>query len=67
MITLVKLKPDVVEFLDMVANIQIEYGGECMNSGVKSYIVNKMVYSETDEKNVYIVSMLDASVDIGLT
>lgn len=60
MITIIKLKPDVIEFLDMVANIQIE-------SGVKSYMVNKMVYSETKEKNVYIVSVLDAPVDIGLT
>lgn len=60
MITVMKLKPDVIEFLDMVADIQIE-------SGVKSYIVNEMVYSETKEKNVYMVSVLDAPVDIGLT
>lgn len=60
MMTLVKLKPDVIEFLDMVGNIQIE-------SGVKSYIVNDMVYSETQEKNVYMVSVLDSPVDIGLT
>jgi hypothetical protein len=60
MMTLVKLKPDVIEFLDMVADVQIE-------SGVKSYIVNEMVYSETDEKNVYMVSVLDSPVDIGET
>lgn len=60
MITIIKLKPDVIEFLDMVANIQIE-------SGVKSYIVNEMVYSEINEKNLYMVSILDAPVDIGLT
>tara|TARA_R110002153_G_scaffold264792_1_gene426896 strand:- start:591 stop:773 length:183 start_codon:yes stop_codon:yes gene_type:complete len=60
MITIIKLKPDVIEFLDMVANIQIE-------SGVKSYMVNEMVYSETKEKNVYIVSVLDAPVSIGKT
>ena len=58
--TVVKLKPDVIEFLDMVADVQIE-------SGVKSYIVNEMVYSETDEKNVYMVSVLDSPVDIGET
>ena len=60
MMTLVKLKPDVIEFLDMVGNIQIE-------SGVKSYIVNDMVYSETNEKNIYMVSVLEAPVSIGET
>lgn len=60
MMTVVKLKPDVIEFLDMVGNIQIE-------SGVKSYIVNDMVYSETNEKNIYMVSVLEAPVSIGET
>lgn len=60
MITVMKLKPDVIEFLDIAADIQIE-------SGVKSYIVNEIVYSETKENNVYMVSVLDAPVDIGLT
>lgn len=60
MMTVVKLKPDVIEFLETVADVQIE-------SGVKSYIVNEMVYSETQEKNVYMVSVLDSPVDIGLT
>lgn len=60
MMTVVKLKPDVIEFLDIVGNIQIE-------SGVKSYIVNDMVYSETNEKNIYMVSVLEAPVSIGET
>jgi hypothetical protein len=60
MMTLVKLKPDVVEFLESTSYIQTE-------DGVKSFIVNEIVYSETNEKNVYMVSVLDAPVDIGLT
>ena len=60
MMTLVKLKPDVVEFLEDNVWKQEE-------SGVISFIVNEMVYSETNEKNVYMVSVLDASVDVGLT
>tara|TARA_B100000768_G_scaffold101497_1_gene94525 strand:+ start:1161 stop:1343 length:183 start_codon:yes stop_codon:yes gene_type:complete len=60
MMTLVKLKPDVVEFLEDNVWKQEE-------AGVMSFIINEMVYSETDEKNVYMVSVLDASVDVGLT
>lgn len=58
--TLVKLKPDVVEFLEQNVWKQEE-------AGVMSFIINEMVYSETNEKNVYMVSVLDASVDVGLT
>tara|TARA_R110000796_G_scaffold239978_1_gene360838 strand:+ start:334 stop:513 length:180 start_codon:yes stop_codon:yes gene_type:complete len=58
--TLVKLKPDVVEFLESTSYIQTE-------AGVKSYIVNEMVYSETNEKNIYMVSVLEAPVSIGET
>ena len=58
--TLVKLKPDVVEFLEQNVWKQEE-------AGVMSFIINEMVYSETYEKNVYMVSVLDASVDVGLT
>ena len=60
MMTLVKLKPDVVEFLESTSYIQTE-------AGVKSYIVNEMVYSETNEKNIYMVSVLEAPVSIGET
>ena len=60
MMTLVRLKPDVVEFLESTSYIQTE-------AGVKSFIVNEMVYSETNEKNVYMVSVLEAPVSIGET
>ena len=60
MMTLVKLKPDVVEFLENSVWKQEE-------EGVVSFIVNEIVYSETNEKNVYMVSILDASVDVGVT
>ena len=60
MMTLVRLKPDVVEFLEHTSYTQTE-------SGVKSYIVNEIVYSETNEKNVYMVSVLEAPVSIGET
>jgi len=58
MMTLVKLKPDVVEFLESTSYIQTE-------GGVKSFIVNEMVYSETNEKNVYMVSVLNAPMTVG--
>ena len=60
MMTLVKLKPDVVEFLEQNVFKQEE-------QGVTSFIINEMVYSETNEKNVYMVSVLDSPVDIGET
>jgi len=60
MMTLVKLKPDVVEFLENNVWKQEE-------AGVMSFIINELVYSETDEKNVYMVSVLDAPVDVGET
>ena len=60
MMTLVKLKPDVVEFLESTCYIQTE-------AGVKSFIVNEMVYSETNKKNVYMVSVLQAPLSIGKT
>ena len=60
MMTLVKLKPDVVEFLENNVWKQEE-------AGVMSFIINEMVYSETNEKNVYMVSVLDAPVDVGET
>ena len=60
MMTLIKLKPDVVEFLEKNVWKQEE-------AGVMSFIINEMVYSETDEKNVYMVSVLDAPVDVGET
>jgi len=60
MITLIKLKPDVVEFLEKNVWKQEE-------AGVMSFIINEMVYSETDEENVYMVSVLDAPVDVGET
>jgi len=58
--TLVKLKPDVVEFLEQNVWKQEE-------QGVASFIINEMVYSETNEKNVYMVSVLDSPVDVGET
>lgn len=60
MMTLVKLKPDVVEFLENNVWKQEE-------EGVVSFIVNEIVYSETNEKNVYMVSVLDAYQKIGVT
>ena len=60
MMTLVKLKPDVVEFLENNVWKQEE-------AGVMSFIINEIVYSETNEKNVYMVSVLDAPVDVGET
>jgi hypothetical protein len=60
MMTLVKLKPDVVEFLEQNVWKQEE-------QGVASFIINEMVYSETNEKNVYMVSVLDSPVDVGET
>lgn len=60
MMTLIKLKPDVVEFLEKNVWKQEE-------AGVMSFIINEMVYSETDEENVYMVSVLDAPVDVGET
>jgi len=58
MITLIRLKPDVIEFLDMTGHIQIELG-------VKSYIVNNQVYSETDESGVYMVTSLETPMEVG--
>ena len=60
MMTLVKLKPDVVEFLEQNVWKQEE-------QGVASFVINEMVYSETNEKNVYMVSVLDLPVDVGET
>lgn len=60
MMTLIKLKPDVVEFLEKNVWKQEE-------AGVMSFIINEMVYSETNEENVYMVSVLDAPVDVGET
>lgn len=60
MITLIKLKPDVVEFLEKNVWKQEE-------AGVMSFIINEMVYSETNEENVYMVSVLDTPVDVGET
>lgn len=60
MMTLIKLKPDVVEFLEKNVWKQEE-------AGVMSFIINEMVYSETNEENVYMVSVLDTPVDVGET
>lgn len=58
MITLIRLKPDVTDFLDITGHIQIELG-------VKSYIVNNQVYSETDEPEVYMVTTLETPTEVG--
>jgi len=42
----------------MTAHIQIELG-------VKSYIVNEQVYSETNEPGVYMVTSLETPMEVG--
>lgn len=58
MITLARLSKDVLDFLDTVAYIQVELG-------VRSYIVNDIVYSETNEPGIYMVTTLEAPMEIG--
>lgn len=48
----VQLKPDVVEFLDSQQTVVY-----CL--GVKSYIINNAVYTETKKPGIYVVSFND--------
>lgn len=52
MMQAIELKPDVVEFLENTTTTQY-------SMGVKSYIVNGTVYTETDEKGIYLVQFLN--------
>ena len=45
----VKLKPDVVEFLE-------EAGTAVIEDGVKAFVVNNSIYAESNEKGTYILT-----------
>ena len=50
---LIKLKPEVVEFLEENSNIHIDATGQVM------YIVNNNLYMPTDEEGVFSVTYLE--------
>ena len=48
----VRLKPDVIEFLEKAGTVVVE-------DGVKAFIVNNSVYAESNEKGVYILTYFE--------
>ncbi len=45
----VRLKPDVIEFLEQA-------GAAVVEDGVKAFIVNNSIYAESNEKGLYILT-----------
>ena len=52
MMTSVRLKPDVIEFLEEAGTVVVE-------DGVRAFIVNNSVYAESNEKGVYILTYFE--------
>ena len=53
--TLIKLHPEVVKFLEETGTV-FRYG-----NAEKGYQVNRTLYKETDEKGIYTISFIDLS------